>query len=118
MAHFAHVDVNGIVLNVIVADEDYQLISDIPGGQWIQTSYNTLGGEHKQNGTPLRYNYAHIGGHYDKEADAFYPKQPYPSWTLNTTTYLWEAPTPMPTDGKVYLWNEETKEWEVPSSYN
>ena len=84
---------------------------------WIQTSYNTSGGVHKLGGTPLRGNYAGLGMVYDEDNDIFRIKQPYASWTLNTTTANWEAPIPRPstqTDGKddVYTWNESTKAWE------
>lgn len=78
---------------------------------WKQTSYNTHGGIHDNNGTPLRKNHAGIGFTYDETRDAFIPLQPYPSWILNETTCLWEAPIPMPTDGQRYTWNEPTKTW-------
>ena len=61
----------------------------------------------------MRYNYAGIGYLYDAEADAFYEPQPYPSWTLDTTTYNWNPPVAYPTDGKIYNWNEETTSWEL-----
>ena len=88
MAHFAKV-LDGIVQRVIVAEQDYidQLVETQPG-EWIQTSYNTRGGVHSGGGTPLRKNFAGIGYHYDAAADAFYEPQPYPSWTLNTTSYV------------------------------
>ena len=79
---------------------------------WKQTSYNTHGGVHKLGGTPLRKNHAGIGMTYDEDRDAFIPKQPYPSWTLNETTCLWEAPVAYPDDGKKYDWNEEITNWE------
>jgi len=108
MSHYAKV-VNGIVTEVIVAEQDH--INTLEG-QWVQTSYNTHGNQHTNGGTPLRGNYAGIGHTYDVTNDVFYAPQPYPSWTLNKTTWLWEAPTPMPTDGKLYPWNETTKTWE------
>ena len=76
---------------------------------WIQTSYNTQGGEHKLGGTPLHKNYAGIG--YTWDGVGFAPPQPFPSWTKNADTYLWEAPVAMPTDNKMYTWNEETTSW-------
>ena len=77
----------------------------------MQTSYNTLGGVHLAGGTPLRKNYAGVGSTYDATRDAFIAPQPYPSWTLVEDSCLWEAPTTMPDDGKVYIWNEETTSW-------
>ena len=111
MSHFAKVE-NGKVTQVIVAEQDF-IDSGAVGtpSDWVQTSYNTAGGVHRTGGTPLRANYAGIGYTYDKTADAFYAPQPFPSWKLNTTTYLWEAPTPYPTDGKPYSWDEATTAW-------
>jgi hypothetical protein len=122
MTSFAKVR-NGKVLEVIVADQEFvdQYEDGIPG-KWIQTSYNTRGNKHynpdtgkEDSGTPLRYNFASKGGNYDRDADAFYAVQPYPSWTLNKSTYLWEAPTALPSDGKAYQWSEDKKAWvEIP----
>jgi hypothetical protein len=111
MGHFAKV-VNGTVEQVIVAEpEFFETFVDTSPGTWLQTSYNTIGGQHTQGGTPLRGNYAGIGYVYDQTNDVFYAPKPYPSWILNQTTWTWEAPTPMPTDGKVYTWNEATTSW-------
>ena len=112
MAHFAKV-VDGIVTKVIVADQDF-IDNHFDGerGEWIQTSYNTEGDVHKLGETPLRKNYAGIGFVYDATRDAFYPPQPYPSWTLNEKTCLWEAPVDYPDDKKYYYWNEEKKSWD------
>ena len=118
MAHYAKVT-DGKVTRVIVAEAEFfkTFVDDSPG-DWIQTSYNTRGGIHYQpnSDTPssdqskaLRKNYAGIGWTYDSEKDAFYEPQPYASWTLNTTTCLWEAPTAKPTDGKPYKWDETSK---------
>jgi hypothetical protein len=113
MAHFAKV-VDGVVEQVIVADTAEWCKSNL-GGEWVQTSYNTYAGEHKLGGTPLHKNYAGIG--YTFDGTGFAAPQPYASWTLNSDTYLWEAPTPMPTDGKAYSWNEADLEWvEIPVS--
>ena len=109
MSHFAKIE-NGIVTQVIVAEQDV-IDSGMFGTGWIQTSYNTYGSVHKNNGTPLRKNYAGIGFTYDQTRDAFIAPQPYASWTLNETTCLWDAPTPYPEDGKMYSWNEETTSW-------
>jgi hypothetical protein len=111
MGHFAKV-VDSKVIQVIVADPDFfTTFVDSSPGEWIQTSYNTKGGVHQLGGTPLRKNYAGIGYTYDRERDAFIPPKPYPSWTLNEDSCLWDPPVPYPTDGKLYQWNEETQEW-------
>ena len=111
MAHFAKVN-NGIVEQVIVAEpEFFETFVDSSPGQWIQTSYNTYGGIHKNGGTPLRKNYAGIGYAYDPVRDAFIPPKPFNSWSLNETTCLWEAPVAKPNDGKVYNWDEPTTSW-------
>jgi hypothetical protein len=118
MSHYAKV-VDGIVTKVIVAEEDFfDDFVDESVGQWIQTSYNTYGGQHYDpethqvdDGTPLRKNYAGIGFTYDTDKDAFYSPQPYASWTLNETTCLWEAPVELPDDGQEYIWNEGITNW-------
>jgi hypothetical protein len=111
MSHFAKV-LDGKVTQVIVAEQEFfDTFVDTSAGEWIQTSYNTYGNQHP-NGTPLRGNYAGIGFTYDKENDVFYEPQPYPSWILNNTTWLWEAPVAMPTDNKYYQWNESITNWE------
>lgn len=111
MSHFAKV-VNGTVTQVIVAEpEFFQTFIDSSPGEWVQTSYNTYGGQHKLGGTPLRKNFAGIGYIYDRDRDAFYAPKPYASWTLNEDTCLWEAPVSMPQDGKRYTWNEEQTNW-------
>ena len=111
MSHYAKV-LNGIVQQVIVAEaEFFQTFVDTSPGEWIQTSYNTYGGQHKNGGTPLRKNYAGIGFTYDRTKDAFIPPKPFASWTLNEDTCLWDAPTSMPTDGKFYEWDESTTSW-------
>lgn len=111
MAHFAKVE-NGTVTQVIVAEQDF-INSGAVGSPslWIQTSYNTKGGVHSNGGTPLRKNYAGVGYTYDAGRDAFIPPKPFASWTLNDTTCLWDAPVAMPTDGKVYDWDEESRNW-------
>tara|TARA_B110000093_G_scaffold144720_1_gene156410 strand:- start:1 stop:351 length:351 start_codon:yes stop_codon:yes gene_type:complete len=113
MAHYAKVN-NGLVEQVIVAEaEFFDTFVDSSPGAWIQTSYNTHGGVHSEGGTPLRKNYAGIGSTYDAERDAFYAPQPYPSWTLNDTSCIWEAPTAYPADGERYVWNESTTSWDA-----
>ena len=117
MAHFAKV-CDGKVVQVIVAEpEFFDTFVDSSPGEWIQTSYNTHGGIHYgQDGQPdggaaLRGNYAGIGYTYDRLNDVFYAPSPFPSGTLNNTTWTWQSPVPYPTDGKFYTWNEETKNW-------
>jgi hypothetical protein len=113
MAHFAKVN-NGIVEQVIVAEpEFFNTFVDSSPGQWIQTSYNTHGGVHTLDGTPLRKNYAGIGFTYDAQKDAFIPPKPFPSWVLNEDTCLWEAPVAYPDDGEKYIWNETTTSWDL-----
>ena len=115
MAHFAKV-IDGIVSQVIVAGHDY-INALVDADQWIQTSYNTHGGVHYgQDGEPdggvaLRANYAGIGDTYDIANDVFYAPQPYPSWTIGAPDWIWHPPTPMPTDGKLYRWDEPTLNW-------
>ena len=110
MAHYAKVN-NGIVEQVIVAEADFfDTFVDSSPGTWIQTSYNTHANQHPE-GRPLRGNYASLGHTYNATNDVFYTPQPYPSWTLNETTWTWDAPTPMPTDGKMYIWDEQTLSW-------
>ena len=109
MAHFAEIDSNNTVLRVIVADTKEWCENNL-GGTWVQTSYNTHGGEHPE-GRPLHKNYAGVGYHFD--GVGFYAPQPYPSWTKNADTYLWESPVPYPTDGKIYRWDEDTTSWVV-----
>ena len=113
MAHFAKVE-DGIVTNVIVAEQDF--IDTLPENEtWIQTSYNTIRGVHvntetnePDGGVALRGNFAGIGMIYDSAKDAFYHPQPYASWTLNETTWVWEAPLADPSgDGVIYEWDEE-----------
>lgn len=111
MAHFAKV-INNVVKQVIVAEQD-TINSGAFGDPdiWIQTSYNTRGGIHLLDGVPLRKNFAGVGYVYDAIRDAFISVKPYPSWILNETTCLWEAPVPMPVDDKMYHWDETTINW-------
>lgn len=110
MSHFAKV-LDGVVIDVIVAEPEFiETYVDPNPGVWIQTSYNTHGNQHPES-RPLRGNYAGIGYIYDSENDVFYPQQPFTSWTLNNSTWLWESPTPRPTDDKEYIWDEATTSW-------
>ena len=119
MAHFAQIDENNVVVQVLVVPDAQEergqefLADDLGlGGTWKKTSYNTSGGVHANGGTPYRKNYAGIGYTYDATRDAFIPPKPFASWTLNETTCLWDAPVAYPTDGKLYTWNEETTSWD------
>ena len=117
MAHFAQVDENNIVTQVIVIDNNdildengiesevvgQQFCMDLLGGLWLQTSYN---------GT-IRKNYASIGFAYDSDRDAFIAPQPFASWVLNETTCQWDAPLICPDDGNIYKWNEQQLNWEL-----
>jgi len=114
MSHFAQIDDNNTVTQVIVAEQDV-IDSGLfgPKEKWIQTSYNTQAGVHLQGGTPLRKNYAGIGYTYNAELDAFVPPKPYASWTLNEQSCQWQAPTPMPQEeGKMFSWNEDNQAWQ------
>jgi hypothetical protein len=114
MTHFAKIE-NDIVTQVIVAEQEFV---DAQPGEWVQTSYNTFGGVHyapnsdtPDGGVALRKNYAGVGYAYDRQRDAFIPPQPFPSWTLNDETCLWEAPIPYPEDGEIWYWNEDLQNW-------
>ena len=115
MSHFAKLDNNNVVIFVTVGrQEDDGLEVELcarTGDRYVQTSYNTLGGVHRLGGIPLRKNYAGIGYSYDAALDAFIPPKPYPSWLLDESTCLWEAPVPMPSDGGRYRWDEATTSW-------
>jgi hypothetical protein len=120
MAHFAKVN-NNIVVKVIVAEpEFFDTFVDSSPGEWLQTSYNTLGGVHynPETGEPsadqskaLRKNFAGVGFTYDRNLDAFIPPKPFTSWTLDEETCLWIAPSSPPDDGNNYMWNEESQTW-------
>ena len=133
MAHYAQIDSNNIVTQVIVvADADtadaqgnhmesigLAFCQRLIGGNWKQTSYNTHGGVHSLGGTPFRKNYAGLGYTYDANRDAFIPPKPYASWVLNESTCLWNSPVAYPTDvgtpeaPKMYTWNENTTSWDA-----
>ena len=114
MAHFAQLDSNNVVIQVIVVDNKdtadafgvekehigAAFCERVLGGRWVQTSYN--GNKRK--------NYAGIGYKYHADIDAFAAPQPYPSWTLDADA-KWQPPVAMPTDGKMYNWNETTTSW-------
>ena len=123
MAHYAFLDENYIVTEVIVGRDESNFdwerhYGDIRGQLCKRTSYNTVGGVHNNGGQPFRKNYAGIGFVYDPVRDAFYPQQPYPSWVLNEQTCLWESRVPYPNDGKQYRWNEDDLAWETAPEVN
>jgi len=117
MAYYAELNHENIVIRVIPGwDESVksgmeQILLLETGNIWKRTSYNTVSGIHQLGGTPFRKNYAGIGYKYDSARDAFIPPQPFPSWTLNESTCLWESPVPYPTDGQQYQWDEVTTNW-------
>jgi hypothetical protein len=118
MAHYAFLDENNIVTEVIVGKEEgnfnwEQQYGMFRGQLCKRTSFNTMGGVHKLGGTPFRKNYAGIGYTYDETRDAFIAPKPFNSWVLNEDTCLWESPIPYPQDNNKYKWNEQTKSWDL-----
>jgi len=118
IAHWAELNLDNEVIRVLVVADDKEdgqkfLAEDLGlGGTWKKTSYNTQGGVHTLGGTPYRKNFAGIGYTFDAAKDAFIPPKPFASWTLNATSCLWEAPTPMPVvEGKFYEWDENSISW-------
>jgi hypothetical protein len=128
MASFAKIGLNGKVIEVLSVVSE--VLHDANGVEqeaigidfltkltgypvWKQTSYNTHGGVHNNNGTPLRKNHAGIGMTYDEDRDAFIPKKPFNSWILNEDTCLWESPIPYPQDNNRYNWNEQNQSWDL-----
>ena len=129
MAHFAKLGVGNIVETVEVVSNDIatteqagmDFLNNLYGSRdvWKQTSYNTVGGQHKLGGTPFRKNFAGIGYQYDQTRDAFISPKPFNSWILNEDTCIWEAPIPKPTlteeqlqNASRYVWNEENQTWD------
>ena len=110
MAHYAFLDENNIVTEVIVGKDETDTSQDWE--QFYGEFRNQVCKRTSYNGN-IRKNYAGIGYTYDSQRDAFIPPQLYPSWTLVEDTCLWASPVPMPTDDHRYTWNEETKTWEI-----
>lgn len=120
MAHYAFLESNNIVTEVIVGKDEgedgidwEQWYGDFRGQTCKRTSYNTSGGVHLSGGTPFRKNYAGIGFTYDPQRDAFIPPKPFDSWILNEDSCLWQAPISYPNDGKRYAWNESNQSWDL-----
>ena len=147
MAHFAKLGANGKVIQVLTLDNKDMLNADNvedesvgqqylethnnwPAQMWIQTSYNTSGGQHKNGGTPFRGNYAGIGYTWDEDDQIFWPKKPYASWVKHIATASWKSPlgdAPALTQEQEdqntagthrwsYVWNEETTAWDLTNS--
>ena len=123
MAHYAFLDANNLVTEVIVGKDEAE--EGVDWEQWYgqfrqqvckRTSYNTFAGIHRLGGVPFRKNYAGIGFVYDINRDAFIPPRPYLSWLLNEETCQWWPPTPYPSDGKFYYWDESTLSWVLSQS--
>ena len=126
MAHYALLDENNVVVNVIVGKDENDLTDGVAnweewygnftGQKCKRTSYNTRAGQHLSGGVPFRKNYAMIGGTYDEVRDAFIPVKPYDSWVLNEDKCVWESPVPKPNDTTaVYVWDESSTSWVVHS---
>jgi len=115
MAHFAEINNESIVIRVLVTDSSMPnegldwLVQNL-GGTWIQTSYNTFGGQHALGGIPLRKNYASVGMTYDSKIDAFIGDSPYLSWVLDKETGLWKAPVDKALEGS-WEWSEDSESW-------
>jgi hypothetical protein len=127
MAHYAFLDENNVVTEVITGKNEgnfdwEQQYGSFRGQSCKRTSYNTRGGIYYDPETnepssdqtkAFRKNYAGVGFTYDNKLDAFIPPQPYPSWVLDTVSCLWNAPVPRPQDNNSYAWNEETLSWQL-----
>jgi hypothetical protein len=121
MAHYAFLDENNIVTEVIVGRDEDEVVDGISdweayygefrGQTCKRTSYNTQAGQHSGDGTPFRKNYAGIGYTFDADRDAFIPPKPFDSWLLNEDTCVWDAPVAYPDDGDVYHWDEDVLNW-------
>jgi hypothetical protein len=110
MAHYAFLDENNIVTEVIAGIDETELIDGLDPETWYGNFRGQICKRTSYNGN-IRKNYAGIGYTYDSDRDAFIPPKPYPSWILNEDTCNWELPTPKPTDDKFYTWDEETLSW-------
>ena len=111
MAHYAFLDNNNLVTEVITGIDESQLIEGLDTETWYGNFRGQVCKRTSYNGN-IRKNYAGIGYTYDATRDAFIPPKPYESWVLNEDTCQWDAPTPYPSDGQIYRWNEELQQWE------
>lgn len=118
MAHYAFLDANNVVTQVIVGKNegeesiDWEVwYGDFQGQVCKRTSYNTQAGVHINGGTPFRKNYAGIGFTYDAERDAFIPPKPFNSWVLDEERCIWQAPKPYPANGTPHIWDEASLDW-------
>lgn len=126
MAHYAYLDQNNTVIEVITGKdetdtlpdefsswEEYYLTQRSNASDCKRTSYNTHKNQHLAGGTPFRGNYAGVGMTYDSDNDVFITQKPFSNWTLNETTWSWEAPIAYPDDGEHYIWNESSQSWDL-----
>jgi hypothetical protein len=123
MAHYAFLDENNRVVEVIVGRDENEEVNGITN--WEQhyqttrglvckrTSFNTFENQHRAGGTPFRGNYAAYGMIYDEANDVFYNEQPYPSWSLDNTTWTWQPPIPRPSGPELYIWDEPNQAWNL-----
>jgi hypothetical protein len=120
MAHYAQLDENNIVIEVITGNDEISS-DELYWENWYtqetgivhkKTSFNTKGGIHLEDKTPFRKNYAGVGYYYDSNRDAFIPPKPFSSWQLNEETCLWNPPFSPPDNEKLYRWNEEKYKWD------
>lgn len=120
MAHYAQLDENNIVIEVITGNDETSS-NELYWENWYtqetgivhkKTSFNTKGGVHVEGKIPFRKNYAGVGYYYDSDRDAFIPPKPFPSWQLNEETCLWEPPFNPSDNEKLYRWNEEEYKWD------
>ena len=112
MAHYAFLDDNNIVTEVIVGIDETELIEGKDTESWYAEFRGQVCKRTSYSGS-YRKNYAGIGFKFDEDLDAFIPPKPFESWVLNENTARWESPVPYPTDGLIYLWNEESLDWEA-----
>jgi len=120
MAHYAFLDENNNVVEVIVGKDETdnkenweEYYENLKGLKCKRTSYNTKANQHLLSGTAFRGNYAGIGYTYETENDVFIPPKPFESWVLNTDFWIWQPPVSYPNDNKNYFWNENNQSWDL-----
>lgn len=121
MAHYALLDDDNVVTQVISGRDEYEILDDVTswedyysdrhGQTCKRTSYNTRANQRADGGVPFRGHYAGIGYTFDPDRDAFIVPQPFPSWVLNEDTLTWEAPVPPPAEWDMPIWDEDAQEW-------